>query len=157
MLSNVFAIILALGLLSACHTKPVDTAADTVSGGNVAYPAGSQSDLVANAGDRVLFEFDSSSLNADAQATLALQAKWLENNPSVTAIIHGHCDERGTVEYNLALGERRANAVKEFLVNSGIDGARLKAHSEGKEQPAIPDHNEEAWAQNRRSVTVVND
>ncbi|KKB96775.1 Outer membrane lipoprotein Omp16 precursor [Candidatus Arcanobacter lacustris] len=154
MLRNFVAIVVALGFLSACQTKPVDTAGSAAGG---AYAAGSQGDLAANAGDRVLFEFDSSSLNSEAQATLALQAKWLEANPSVTAIVHGHCDERGTVEYNLALGERRANAAKEFLVNSGIDASRLKAHSEGKEQPAVPEHDEDAWRQNRRSVTVVNE
>ena len=157
MLRNITAIFLALAFLSACQTKPVDTAGSSTGGVSSEYAAGSQGDLAANAGDRVLFDFDSSSLSSEAQATSALQAKWLEANPAVTVIIQGHADERGTVEYNLALGERRANAVREFLVNSGIDASRLKVHSYGKEQPAIAEHNEEAWRQNRRAVTMVSE
>ena len=115
-----------------------------------------QADLIAKAGsDTVYFGTDESSLDAQSQATLAAQARWLLANPSVRGSIEGHADERGTREYNLALGERRANAAKQFLIANGVPEGRLTTISWGKERPVAVGSNEEAWAQNRRAVTVV--
>jgi peptidoglycan-associated lipoprotein len=115
-----------------------------------------QADLVAKAGsDTVYFGTDEYSLDDATKATLAAQARWLLANPSVRASIEGHCDERGTREYNQALGERRANATRDFLVSQGIPAARLQTTSWGKERPVATGSNEEAWAQNRRAVTVI--
>jgi peptidoglycan-associated lipoprotein len=117
---------------------------------------GMQADLVAKAGsDTVYFGTDKSDLDAASQATLAAQARWMMANPSVKASIEGHADERGTREYNLALGERRANSAKNFLMANGVPAARLTTVSWGKERPAATGSDETAWAQNRRSVTVV--
>ena len=115
-----------------------------------------QADLVAKAGsDTVYFGTDEYSLDAASQATLAAQARWLIANPNVRASIEGHCDERGTREYNQALGERRANAARDFLVSQGVPAARLVTTSWGKERPVAQGSNEEAWAQNRRAATVI--
>jgi peptidoglycan-associated lipoprotein len=115
-----------------------------------------QADLVAKAGsDTVYFGTDESTLDQQAQATLAAQARWLLANQSVRGSIEGHADERGTREYNLALGERRANAAKQFLIANGVPEGRLTTISWGKERPVAVGSNEEAWAQNRRAVTVV--
>ena len=117
---------------------------------------GSQQDLEASAGDRVFFAFDRSDITPEAQEILARQADWLRRYPNVTVTIEGHCDERGTREYNLALGERRAQAVKNVLVASGIPASRISTISYGKERPAVVGSSEEAYAQNRRAVTTVN-
>lgn len=117
---------------------------------------GSQQDLEVNVGDRVFFDFDSYSLRPDARATLEKQSAWLQQNPKVTVTIEGHTDERGTREYNLALGERRANAVRDYLVALGVDPNRIKTVSYGKERPVDPRSTEAAWAKNRRAVMVVN-
>jgi peptidoglycan-associated lipoprotein len=115
-----------------------------------------QADMIAKAGsDTVYFGTDEYLLDAAAKATLAAQARWLLANPNVRASIEGHCDERGTREYNMALGERRANAAKEFLASQGIPESRLLVTSWGKERPVAAGSNEEAWAQNRRAVTVL--
>ena len=115
-----------------------------------------QADLVAKAGsDTVYFGTDEYSLDQATQVTLAAQARWLVANPSVRASIEGHADERGTREYNQALGERRANAVRDYLVSQGVPTSRLVVTSWGKERPVAQGSNEEAWAQNRRAVTVV--
>lgn len=107
-----------------------------------------------NATDTVFFAFDSSALSAEAQAALDTQVEWLKNHDT-NVIVQGYCDERGTREYNLALGERRANAVKEYLVSHGIAEDRISVISYGKERPAVFGSNEAAWAQNRRAVTVL--
>lgn len=107
-------------------------------------------------GDRVFFDFDKFNVKADQKKTLDRQAAWLKANPSVTVTVEGHCDERGTREYNLALGERRANAVKDYLVFQGIDAKRVKVVSYGEERPVALGSDEAAWAQNRRGVTVIN-
>lgn len=112
-------------------------------------------DFMANAEDRVFFAFDSSALSNNAIEALQTQVKWLKKNENVDVIVQGYCDERGTREYNLALGERRANAVKQYLVSQGIAADRISTISYGKERPAVLGSNEAAWAQNRRSVTVV--
>jgi len=115
-----------------------------------------QADMIAKAGsDTVYFGTDEYQLDEAAKATLAAQARWLLANPNVRASIEGHCDERGTREYNMALGERRANAAKDFLASQGVPEARLLVTSWGKERPVAAGSNEEAWAQNRRAVTVL--
>ena len=115
-----------------------------------------QADLVAKAGsDTIYFGTDEYSLDDASKATLAAQAQWMMANPNVRASIEGHADERGTREYNQALGERRANAARDFLLSQGVPAARLVVTSWGKERPVALGSNEEAWAQNRRAVTVV--
>tara|TARA_Y100001936_G_scaffold254100_1_gene324819 strand:- start:14065 stop:14574 length:510 start_codon:yes stop_codon:yes gene_type:complete len=119
-------------------------------------PAGSQEDLVTNIGDRVFFGLDSVALSSEARATLEKQAQWLRSNQGVTVTIAGHADERGTREYNLALGERRATAVRDYLVALGLDQNRIRTISYGKERPVDARSVEAAWLKNRRSVTTVN-
>jgi peptidoglycan-associated lipoprotein len=115
-----------------------------------------QADLVAKAGsDTVYFGTDEYALDSAAQATLAAQAQWMMANPNVRASIEGHADERGTREYNMALGERRANSARDFLLSQGVPADRLLVTSWGKERPVAPGSDETAWAQNRRVVTVV--
>ena len=106
-------------------------------------------------GDRVYFETNKHNINSAAAFTLEAQANWLNSTPGFQIIIEGHCDERGTREYNLALGERRANSVKEFLVSLGVDPGRISTISYGKERPAADGSTSESWAENRRSVTIV--
>ena len=110
--------------------------------------------LAVDVPDRIFFAYDSYSLASGAQDTLAKQAKWLKANGSVTISIEGHADERGTREYNLALGDRRANSAKDFLMAQGISSSRITTISFGKERPVNAASNKKAWAQNRRSVTV---
>lgn len=157
------ALMLALVLVAGCQSSGSNTGTAGGAGfsggsgfgsGTTAAP-GSQEDLVQSAGDRVFFDFDRYDLKGDAQATLDKQAAWLKQNGSVTLVIEGHCDERGTREYNLALGERRATAVKNYLVAAGVDASRLGTISYGKERPAVEGSNEAAWAKNRRAVSVV--
>ena len=112
-------------------------------------------DFMANAEDRVFFAFDSSAISADAAEVLDSQVKWLKKHEQVKVVVQGYCDERGTREYNLALGERRANAVKQYLVSKGVAADRISTISYGKERPAVLGSNEAAWAQNRRAVTVI--
>ena len=112
-------------------------------------------DFMANAEDRVFFAFDSSALSNNAVEVLQTQVEWLKKNENVDVIVQGYCDERGTREYNLALGERRANAVKQYMISQGIAADRISTISYGKERPAVLGNNEAAWAQNRRAVTVV--
>jgi len=119
------------------------------------YP-GSQEDLIVNIGDRVYFAFDSFELDEDAKELLQLQAAWLKQYNKKSITIEGHCDERGTREYNLALGEKRAQAVKNYLNSLGIGISSLNTISYGKERPAVVGSNDAAWGQNRRSVTTVN-
>lgn len=115
-----------------------------------------QADLIAKAGsDTIYFGTDEYALDAASQATLAAQARWMIANPNVRASIEGHADERGTREYNMALGERRANAARDYLVAQGVPAGRLLVTSWGKERPVAAGSNEEAWAQNRRAVTVL--
>ena len=116
---------------------------------------GSAEDFVVNVGDRVLFAVDKYDLSPEARATIENQVTWLKRYPSATVTVEGHADERGTREYNLALGERRANSVRDYMIALGVPAARIKTVSYGKERPVDPASNEEAWARNRRSVTVV--
>ncbi|RAI57861.1 peptidoglycan-associated lipoprotein Pal [Roseicella frigidaeris] len=116
---------------------------------------GSQEDLAATAGDRVYFATDSASVGADQRPTIQRQAQWLAQYRQVQATVEGHADERGTREYNLALGQRRANAARDLLVSNGVAGSRLQTISYGKDRPEALGSDEQAWAQNRRAVTVV--
>src|SRR5262249_20131982 len=149
----------ALALLAACsHSDlPPGPGAGMGPGGpGGRFAPGSQQDLAASAGDRVFFEYDQSDIKPEGQQTLHRQAEWLRRYPNVSVTIEGHCDERGTREYNLALGERRAQAVKNVLVALGIPAARIQTISYGKERPEIPHSDDVSYAQNRRGVTVVN-
>ena len=116
---------------------------------------GTQQDLVVNVGDRVFFGYDRYDLSSEAQITLERQANWLKTYTSLNITVEGHADERGTREYNLALGERRANSVKSYLIALGISPTRITTISYGKERPAVLGSNDSSWAQNRRSMTVV--
>jgi peptidoglycan-associated lipoprotein len=123
--------------------------------GNQVLP-GSRADFLAQAGtDTVHFATDSSDVDSEAQNILTAQIAWLRKYPNVRVTVEGHCDERGTREYNLALGDRRANSAKNFLVNGGIDASRISVISYGKERPVATGSDESSWAQNRRAVTVV--
>jgi len=117
--------------------------------------AGSTGMLDKDVADRVFFALNSSEISSDGRATLERQATWLKSKPNLSITIEGHCDERGTREYNLALGERRATAAKNYLVSLGVPEAKVSTISYGKERPAVDGHDEAAWAQNRRAVTVV--
>ncbi|MBO1075419.1 peptidoglycan-associated lipoprotein Pal [Roseomonas marmotae] len=152
----------AAALLSACaseDTSGAATGAGAGAGSNVGISGsvrpGSQEDLVANVGDRVFFPLDGSSVGGDQRPVLERQAAWLAQYPQVMVTVEGHADERGTREYNLALGQRRANAARDVLVSQGVSGNRVNTVSFGKDRPAALGSNEEAWAQNRRAVTVV--
>ena len=134
----------------------VDAASSsTSSGSDSSITAGTQEDLIVNVGDRVFFEFDSSELTVDAQATLDAQAAWLMQYPDTNITIEGHADERGTREYNLALGDKRAFAVYSYLAQAGIDTNRMEYISWGKERPEVVGSDETAYSQNRRGVTTV--
>ena len=134
----------------------VDAASSsTSSGSDSSITAGTQEDLIVNVGDRVFFEFDSSELTVDAQATLDAQAAWLMQYSDTNITIEGHADERGTREYNLALGDKRAFAVYSYLAQAGIDTNRLEYISWGKERPEVVGSDETAYSQNRRGVTTV--
>lgn len=165
-------IMAALFLVSACTTTDeasmdeqagmeregiTNDALSDVYGENLNGAApGTQADLVANVGDRVFFGYDRYDLSPEARSVLEAQAQWLAQYPTLSVTVEGHADERGTREYNLALGERRANSAKNYLVALGVDPSRITTISYGKERPAVPGSNEQAWAQNRRSVTKVN-
>ena len=120
-----------------------------------AQAPGSAEDFVVNVGDRVLFGLNRFDLAPDARTTVENQVTWLKRFPVATITIEGHTDERGTREYNLALGERRANSVRDYMIALGVDPNRVKTLSYGKERPVDPASSEEAWSRNRRGVTVV--
>jgi len=171
MIIKLLASALLVFFLAACSTTPKDTADSSGSGStstssdvsssaetteSASIEPGSQEDLIVNVGDRVFFDYDSSELDTDAQELLQDQVAWLKQYSDVSIIIEGHCDERGTREYNLALGEKRAQSVKNYIINLGISADRVSTISYGKERPAVVGSNDGAWAQNRRSVTIVN-
>jgi peptidoglycan-associated lipoprotein len=143
-------------LLAACASDssiPTDSSGSSTGGGTIQQ--GSIEDFQVNVGDRVFFDYDSYEIRPDAQNTLQQQAAWLQQYGQYSVLIEGHCDERGTREYNLALGERRANSVRNYLVALGIDGNRIQTISYGKQRPEVPGSDESAWAQNRRGVTTL--
>lgn len=150
----------ALILLTACESTPKE-GSDSMGSGQQAAPVagptpGTQEDLVVNVGDRVFFGYDQYDVQSDARATLDRVAAWLNTNPSVTLTIEGHADERGTREYNLALSDRRATSVRDYLTALGVSSSRLRTVSYGEERPAVLGSNEASWAQNRRAVFLVN-
>lgn len=140
--------IVLLFLVSACGTK-----SDML---DSEVRPGTQAELEINIGDYVLFSVNGATLDNEARATLDRQAEWLERYRDIKVIIEGHCDERGTREYNLALGAKRANAVRDYLVAAGINPKRVATISYGKERPVVEGVGPEVWKQNRRAVTVVN-
>ena len=164
MVARLVALAGALALLAACSSQEPPPAGPPGLGGpggpggvsSSRFGPGSQQDLAATAGDRVFFEFDRSDITGEGQTTLQRQAEWLRRYPNVSVTIEGHCDERGTREYNLALGERRANAAKSVLVAAGVPASRISTISYGKERPIVPGSTEDAYAQNRVAVTTVN-
>ena len=177
MMIKLFTSALLVFFLAACSTTPKDTADSSGSGSassssdvssseegtitetspeSASITPGSQEDLIVNVGDRVFFNYDSSDLDSDAQELLQDQVAWLKQYSNVSVIVEGHCDERGTREYNLALGEKRAQSVKNYLISLGISSDRISTISYGKERPAVIGSNDGAWAQNRRSVSLVN-
>ncbi|MEG2313101.1 peptidoglycan-associated lipoprotein Pal [Brevundimonas sp.] len=159
--------------MAACTPKPpVETATPTpppavtnptyptaptgpVGGANTGPVAGSEQDFVINVGDRIYFDLDSYEVNAEAGMRLGAQAQWLQRYPSVNIRIEGNADERGTSEYNLALGARRAESVRNFLISRGIPANRIDTISFGKERPIVEGSNESAWAQNRNARTAI--
>jgi peptidoglycan-associated lipoprotein len=147
-------------VLAGCTTKPppaqpAPTLAPTATAPTSSIVPGSAEDLRVNVGDTVHFDYDKYSVMDADKATLQRQAAWLGRYPSVRVAIEGHADERGTREYNLALGARRANAVKEYLVSLGVSAARVETVSYGKERPMCTESTESCWAQNRRGVTII--
>jgi len=161
---KLLSILAAVALVAACETAPeMDDSASgsgSASSGSSSVSSsslqpGSQEDLVVNVGDRVFFAFDRFDLDQSARATLEKQAAWMKTYQNVVVTIEGHCDERGTREYNIGLGERRANSAKDYLVALGVNPNRINTISYGEERPVALGSNEDAWAQNRRSVTVV--
>ena len=147
-----------VALLAACNSTPAPTPAPPVAAAPAAPSGptpGSQEDLVATAGDRVFFNTSASNLSSDAQGTLDRQAGWLQRFGQVAVEVAGNCDERGTEEYNIALGQRRANSARDFLVAKGVAGSRISTISYGKSRPTALGSNEEAWAQNRNAITTV--
>jgi peptidoglycan-associated lipoprotein len=153
---KIFGALAALALLGACSSGDQNAAASGAgSAANAGPRPGSQEDLVANVGDRVFFDTDRSNIRADQRTVLERQGGWLGRYPQVQVTVEGHADERGTREYNLALGQRRANSARDVLVASGVAPARISTISYGKDRPAALGSDEQAWAQNRRAVTVV--
>ncbi len=152
---KIFGAFAAVALLAACSTPP--TTASTGAGGTVsAGPTpGSQEDLVANVGDRVFFDLNKSGLTADARATLDRQSAWLAKYPADNVQIAGNCDERGTEEYNIALGQRRANADRDYLVAKGVSAGRITTISYGKDRPVALGSDEAAYKQYRNAITSV--
>lgn len=136
------------------QTGPV-RGGDTVGGGPIAAAPGSMEDFRVNVGDRVYFDLDSYEIRSDAYPRLNAQAAWLRRYPQVTVRIEGNADERGTAEYNLALGARRAEAVRSYLIQQGVPASRIDVISFGKERPIAEGSNEQAWAQNRNAHTAL--
>lgn len=154
-------LVAALLLLAACADTSKTSTTSTTNQAAAPSPssnvvAGSREDFQQNVGDRVFFAFDRSDIAPEGQTTLQRQADWLKRYQNVTVTVEGHCDDRGTREYNLALGERRAAAVKRVLVALGVAGNRITTISYGKERPIVVGDNEQAWAQNRVGITVIN-
>lgn len=185
MVQRLIAIFSAGFLLAACETASTtasdsasDSASSSASGASSASASSSGSssssdtsasssssssddamtpaEKLARVGNTVYFDFDSAALSYDAQVTLSRQLAFLQLNPEAVVVIEGHADERGTREYNLALGDRRASAARDYLLAKGIDAARIRTVSYGKERPAMSGSNETSWAKNRRAATVLN-
>ena len=168
MFQRILAIVAATFLLAACETasqvsgdSASTSASNTASSSSASSASSSAADKtpaekLAQVGDTVNFDFDSAELTVSARSTLNRQAAFLSLNPDLMIVIEGHADERGTREYNLALGDRRATAVRDYLVAKGINSARVRTVSYGKERPVVAGSDETAWAKNRRAATVLN-
>ena len=163
---KIIAIIGAVSLLSACETASQKVVSGTSASGSASSSVDKKKSLFASAkqtkadklisvGDRVLFDYDSAKLDSSSKILLDAQSRFLRSNTDLNFIIEGHADERGTREYNLALGEQRATAVRDYLVIQGIDSDRIKVISYGKEKPAVVGSNAMAWSKNRRAVTII--
>jgi len=150
-LKNTFLVLLAGLVLSACATQKVSTGQMQ---GDVYTGKDTVEYLASGVADRVFFATNESVLTTASRETLRKQAAWLRKNSKISIVLEGHADERGTREYNLALGERRANAAKDYLMTYGISGGRISVISYGKERPVDSGSNPLAWSKNRRSVTV---
>jgi len=167
MFQRILAVVAVTFLIAACETASQvsgDSASNTASSSAASSSSSSSSasaektsaEKLAQVGDTVNFDFDSAELTVSARSTLNRQSAFLSVNPDLMIVIEGHADERGTREYNLALGERRATAVRDYLVAKGINAARVRTVSYGKERPAVSGSDEAAWAKNRRATTVLN-
>ena len=165
MFQRILAIVAATLLLAACETasqvsgdSASTSASNTASSSSASSSAADKTpaEKLAQVGDTVNFGFDSAELTVSARSTLNRQAAFLSLNPDLMIVIEGHADERGTREYNLALGDRRATAVRDYLVAKGINSARVRTVSYGKERPTAAGSDEAAWAKNRRAATVLN-
>ena len=169
MFQRILAIVAATFLLAACETaSQVSGDSASTSASNTASSSSSSStsstaavdkspaEKLAQVGDTVNFEFDSAELTGSARSTLNRQSAFLSVNPDLMIVIEGHADERGTREYNLALAERRATAVRDYLVAKGMNSARVRTVSYGKERPVAAGSDEASWAKNRRATTVLN-
>ncbi|TYC52045.1 peptidoglycan-associated lipoprotein Pal [Rhodobacterales bacterium] len=148
------AVLFTVMFVAACANNPNNPNDPNGLASNVR--PGTGQDFVVNVGDRVFFEEDQSVLNSQAQTTLAGQAKWLNRYPQYTITVEGHADERGTRQYNIALGARRAQAARDYLVSQGVNASRIKTISYGKERPVAVCNDNSCWSQNRRAVTVLN-
>jgi peptidoglycan-associated lipoprotein len=147
----------AMTVLAACSSNSTgNEAASGQSGASTTSALTPDQELKQQVGDRVFFAFNKSNISAEAQGTLERQAAFAKKYPQLTFTIAGNCDDRGTREYNLALGERRATADKNAMAALGVDGGRLKTISYGKERPSVVGENEAAWAQNRNAITTIN-
>lgn len=161
MKKTALALAASLLLLAACDSTSTDNGGANGSGGIGANGAGAGNGVLGkledgtNVTDRVYFATDSSVVDAEGQAALDRQAGWLKQYETVNVVLEGHADERGTREYNIALGERRATAAKNYLVSQGVAANRISTLSYGKERPAATGNDEGAWSQNRRAVTVI--
>lgn len=169
--ARILSFLAVLVLVAGCSSTPKDTGSVTTDGdmmaadrapiagldqADMAGPMpGSQQDLVVNVGDRVFFGYNQYDLTTEGRTMVEHQAQWLKNYPNVNIMIEGHADERGTREYNLALGEKRAMTVRNYLIANGVEPARIQTISYGKERPAVLGSDESSWAQNRRGVIVV--
>jgi peptidoglycan-associated lipoprotein len=150
----IIAMVAALAITGCASRKTPNSAADLGLGAGAATP-GSTQDFTVNVGDRIFFDTDSSAIRADAQGILARQAQWLNKYPNYAIQIEGHADERGTREYNLALGARRAAATRDYLAAQGVAANRMRTISFGKEKPVAVCDDISCWSQNRRAVTAL--
>ncbi|MBN9249926.1 MAG: peptidoglycan-associated lipoprotein [Mesorhizobium sp. 61-13] len=149
------ALVASLAIAGCASKKSPNNAGDLGLGGAGAATPGSAQDFTVNIGDRIFFDTDSTSIRADAQQTLARQAQWLNKYSQYSIVVEGHADERGTREYNLALGARRAAATRDYLAGQGVNAGRIKTISYGKERPVAVCDDISCWSQNRRAVTTL--
>ena len=164
MFQRILAIFAATFLFAACETASevggdsasTSSASSASSASSSAAAAQTEAEELAEVGNTVSFDFDSSELSENAQTTLNRQAAFLNVNPTLVIVVEGHADERGTREYNLALGDRRATAVRDYLLAKGLNSARVRTVSYGKERPAVEGSTEAAWDKNRRAATALN-